>query len=59
MRRLVLIHGRSQQRKDAEDLKQEWVQAPHNGLAGAGVSATVPEERIRFPYYGGVCRTIG
>ncbi|MFF7726233.1 hypothetical protein [Streptomyces sp. NPDC008001] len=52
MRRLVLIHGRSQQRKDAADLKQEWVQALHNGLTNAGVNATVPEDRIRFPYYG-------
>ncbi|MEU0221043.1 hypothetical protein ABZ281_41105 [Streptomyces sp. NPDC006265] len=52
MRRLVLIHGRSQQRKNAADLKQEWVQALHKGLTGAGVSATIPEERVRFPYYG-------
>ncbi|MFD3700221.1 hypothetical protein ACFWUZ_29545 [Streptomyces sp. NPDC058646] len=52
MRQLVFVHGRSQQFKDAADLKQQWIEALHQGLADAGIDAAVPDNRIRFPYYG-------
>ncbi|MFD9038710.1 hypothetical protein [Streptomyces bottropensis] len=52
MRQLVLVHGRSQQFKDADDLKHQWIDALHKGLADAGIDAAVPKDRIRFPYYG-------
>ncbi|MEU0646048.1 hypothetical protein [Streptomyces umbrinus] len=52
MRNLVLIHGRSQQKKDPETLKQEWVEALHDGLSKAGRNETIPDDKIRFPYYG-------
>ncbi|MFF5922721.1 hypothetical protein ACFY8C_31025 [Streptomyces flavochromogenes] len=52
MRKLILIHGRSQQMKDAEKLKQEWVDALHAGLRTADIDLEIPDEQIRFPYYG-------
>ncbi|MCX4826330.1 hypothetical protein OG883_42580 [Streptomyces sp. NBC_01142] len=52
MRELILLHGRSQQFKDAADLKEEWVQALRKGLANADVTLDVPDKQIRFPYYG-------
>ncbi|MFG2988275.1 hypothetical protein ACGFZK_03010 [Streptomyces sp. NPDC048257] len=52
MRKLVLIHGRSQQLKDAAKLKQEWVDALHAGLRSADADLDIPDEQIRFPYYG-------
>ena len=50
--RLVLIHGRSQQHKDAAALKAEWVTAWQEGLRRSGVALPLAEEAIRFPYYG-------
>ena len=52
MRTLVLVHGRSQQFKNADDLKSEWVTALHRGLSLAGIDDEIPGDRIRFPYYG-------
>ncbi len=52
MRTLVLIHGRSQQGKDSKALKGEWLDALHEGLRAAGSDATVPADKVRFPYYG-------
>lgn len=52
MRTLVLIHGRSQQGKDSKALKQEWLDALHEGLRAAGSDVTVPADKVRFPYYG-------
>lgn len=52
MKQLILIHGRSQQDKDAGQLKREWIDAWQKGLAKSGLSVPIPEERIRFPYYG-------
>lgn len=52
MRTLVLVHGRAQQYKDAVELKAQWVEALHDGLERAGIDAGVPDERIRFAYYG-------
>lgn len=52
MRQLVLVHGRSQQHKDALALKGEWITALRSGLAKSNLSLPIPEADIRFPYYG-------
>jgi hypothetical protein len=52
MKQLILIHGRSQQEKDAVQLKQEWIQAWKKGLAKRGLPMPIDEAHIRFPYYG-------
>ncbi|WP_424888878.1 hypothetical protein [Streptomyces sp. XH2] len=52
MRGLVLIHGRSQQFKDAAELKKEWMEGLHTGLRNIGSDLQIPAELIRFPYYG-------
>lgn len=52
MRDLILVHGRSQQHKNAKDLKSEWVDAWAEGLKKNGLSIPIPDEKIHFPYYG-------
>jgi hypothetical protein len=52
MKQLVFIHGRSQQHKDAAALKGEWIAAFREGLTKNGLSLPIPEDAIRFPYYG-------
>jgi len=52
MRQLVMIHGRSQQRKDSVALKAEWLEALNEGLAKSGLTLPIPEPDVRFPYYG-------
>jgi hypothetical protein len=49
---LVFIHGRSQEFKDAGDLKGEWVGALVNTLDSLRLKLPISEEDIRFPYYG-------
>lgn len=49
--RLVLIHGRDQQGKPADDLKQEWTRALLRGYDAAGLKAP-SEVEVHFPYYG-------
>jgi hypothetical protein len=49
---LVFVHGRAQQRKDSVALKAEWIDAWKKGLAKSGLDLPIPEDRIRFPYYG-------
>lgn len=52
IRELVFVHGRSQEQKDAVALKGEWVAAWKAGLAKSNLEMPLPEQRIRFPYYG-------
>ncbi len=52
MRQLVLIHGRSQQHKDAAALKAELISALVDGLKKSGLSLPISETSIHFPYYG-------
>jgi hypothetical protein len=52
MRELVLIHGRSQENKDATALKQEWIGALVDGLGKSNLRLPIPETDIHFPYYG-------
>jgi hypothetical protein len=52
MRQLVLVHGRSQQNKDAKALKAEWLEALKEGLSKSGLKLPIAESDVRFPYYG-------
>lgn len=51
-RKLLLIHGRAQQRKNSKALKQEWISSFREGLRKSGLDLPIEEEDIRFPYYG-------
>jgi hypothetical protein len=51
MRRLVFVHGRAQEFKDALTLKGVWVDTLRQGLAKSGLQ--LPNDLdIKFPYYG-------
>jgi hypothetical protein len=52
MRELVFVHGRSQEHKDSVALKKEWLDTLNEGLKKSGLKLPIPEERVRFPYYG-------
>lgn len=49
--KLILIHGRDQQRKDPVELKKAWLEALDTGLTRAGLRLPDGVEVI-FPYYG-------
>lgn len=49
---LVFIHGRSQQGYDSIKLKKLWVDSLKEGLAKHNLTLPIPEENIRFPYFG-------
>lgn len=51
-KKLVFIHGRAQQNKDAVALKKEWIASLREGLARNDLELPIPETDIRFPYYG-------
>ena len=51
-RQLVLVHGRSQQQLDSDDLKKSWIDAFRSGLEKNGLDLPIDESDIRFPYYG-------
>jgi hypothetical protein len=51
-RELVFVHGRSQQHKDAQGLKDAWISAWRAGLTKSGLDLPISEDRVRFPYYG-------
>jgi len=52
MRELILIHGRSQQNKDAGELKKAWVAALQEGMANAVLQLQIDDAQIHFAYYG-------
>lgn len=49
--RLVLIHGRAQQGKDATELQRVWQEGLDCGLAAASLSS-IGDHQVVFPYYG-------
>ncbi|WP_386068973.1 hypothetical protein ACFJIW_03125 [Tahibacter sp. UC22_41] len=51
-RRLVFIHGRAQEHRDAQELKDSWVASLRKGMAKSGLELPIAERDIRFPYYG-------
>jgi hypothetical protein len=53
-KQLVLVHGRSQEHRDPANLKREWLDALRAGLAKSQLTLPIPEEEVRFPYYGDV-----
>jgi hypothetical protein len=50
--RLVMIHGRAQENKDADALKAQWVDTLRRGLGKSGLALPLADADIRFPYYG-------
>jgi hypothetical protein len=58
MRELVFVHGRSQEDKDPAELKETWIEAFKAGLAKSGRQLPIPEDSIRFPYYGDTLRDL-
>lgn len=50
---VLMVHGRSQQRKDEQLLELEWENALARGLIAAGGKA-LPAENTVFSYYGGL-----
>ena len=52
MRDLVLVHGRSQQRRDSIKLKAAWIEDWERGLKKLGLERPIADEQIHFPYYG-------
>ena len=56
MRTLSFVHGRGQQGRDPDMLRQRWAAGLNKGLTAAGRNALDPAaiEAIRFPYYGDV-----
>ena len=55
-KQLVFVHGRSQQDKDPQGLKDEWIEAWKKGLAKNNLTMPISEDQIRFPYYGDTLR---
>lgn len=51
-RRLVLVHGRAQEFKDAVALKAEWLGTLTTRLGESGLVLPLTDAEIRFPYYG-------
>lgn len=51
-KKLVFIHGRAQQNKEAAALKKEWIASFKEGLERNNLDLPIPETDIRFPYYG-------
>jgi len=51
-RKLIFIHGRSQQFKDSIQLKADWISAWEKGLKLNGLEVPIEETDISFPYYG-------
>lgn len=51
-RQLVFIHGRSQEEKNADELKASWIRAFQSGLEKSSLELPIQESAIRFPYYG-------
>jgi hypothetical protein len=51
-RQLVFINGRSQEHKDAAQLKEQWIATWAEGLRRSGLGLPISEPDIRFPYYG-------
>jgi hypothetical protein len=50
--RLVFIHGRAQEGRNPEDVRQEWISALKGGLDKSGLKLPVDPSRIVLPYFG-------
>jgi hypothetical protein len=54
MKKLVLVHGRSQEGKDPGELKWTWVNSLKEGLAKSDLTLPIAYDDIAFPYYGDI-----
>ena len=52
MRQLVFVHGRAQEHLESKQLKKEWIEDLKKGLAENKLELPIPEDNIKFPYYG-------
>jgi hypothetical protein len=50
--RLVFIHGRGQEGRNPEDVRQEWISALKAGLDKSGLKLPVDPSAIVLPYFG-------
>jgi pimeloyl-ACP methyl ester carboxylesterase len=50
--RLVFIHGRAQEGRNPEDVRQEWISALKEGLSKSGLTLPVDSSAIVLPYFG-------
>jgi hypothetical protein len=50
--RLVFIHGRAQEGRNPEDVRQEWISALKGGLDKSGLKLPVDPSAIVLPYFG-------
>ena len=58
MRRLVFLHGRSQQDKDASELKKTWIDSLRTGLEKSDLDMPIDEAEVCFIYYGDTLRDL-
>ena len=52
MRKLVFVHGRAQQHKDASPLKEFWIHWLNKGFENAELQRRITNADVRFPFYG-------
>jgi len=50
--RLVFIHGRAQEGRNPEDVRQEWISALKGGMDKSGLKLPVDPSAIMLPYFG-------
>jgi hypothetical protein len=50
--RLVFIHGRAQEGRNPEDVREEWISALEGGLDKSGLKLPVDPSEIVVPYFG-------
>lgn len=49
---LIFVHGRGQGEFEENELKDIWIETLKKGLAKSGLQLPIPEQNIKFPYYG-------
>src|SRR5271166_1469234 len=50
--RLVFIHGRAQEGRNPEDVRQEWISALNVGLGKSGLKLPIYPSQIALPFFG-------
>lgn len=57
-KRLIFVHGRAQEDKDAVELKKAWLASLKKGLDANGQTLALPESHIHFMYFGDALRDL-
>ena len=52
VKKLVFVHGRSQQGKEPDQLKAAWLETLAEGLAKSNLTLPINQDRVHFPFYG-------